>query len=1440
MLALEEKNRCVILLMPELILETKADEIVNKFEEAYLEVKARKEIFLSDAEAASYFHYLEPEARQAAIASAGRGLCEVLVLEHLDGDVVERCLAMVEGLEEVYGKGSFYLSVSLWECRRDIEFFFPHLDSLPVERTLAVLKPSAIEMGEMNGKTIQKLVEDEAAALGLFVVGTRTLVPNAEQAALLCSEYEAPSRSAAMEELSGKQCVAMCLEGRGSIGKLQLICGPLSTETAKARAPSTIRALWGNSTPINAIHASVDMAQADKELQCLFPEGTLKLQRTLCIVKPDSITNLVAIKTEIEAAGFTVLREKQTCLTEERAKEFYRDYQEKPSFNALVKEAISGPCCAMVLCRLEAIAVWNQLMGDASVKVARKTSPGSIRARFGRDGQRNAVHGSENQKAALREIRFFFPDMGVDPIPGEGEVKDFLFRKSSRESMDLKCLSDAEATDFTADPTMQQLLSDGLIGLCQVKPKGLGAVEWLASWLRQHNPNMFPAQKPIFDPPERTKVFKDYGINEDGMAFVVEAPRDATAAKPVVAMDAAEMMNEGALADLGTPPFVVLMVGAAGQETVCSKIAEDFNVVHLNMQELISVADLEPSAVTDDVLLNLLKKAMMKHQDTNRFLVSGFPMSLEQAQRFEREIAEVSFVLHLQGGPQEEHAKPLVDYYEPIGKLRKANAAAEDVYSECKSFFKCRFLYMMGPPGAPVEQMAERLETKYGYSAINFAALLKTYSESGEPDSNAVKKALSVGKAVDASIACPLVLSEIYRDMALGVQNFVLIDFPQSLKQVQFLEYKIPCFSKALVLDFNRADATDLAALACSKGANMVEMEMKASAFFGNDTKAMLQSMADVQRIPCSVSEMECSQPAELGFEGQVAEGTWKNLLPKVMPSIAVVLGLPNSGTQLLAPLLAANMTNVQAVDCNQLLDKELERQTEMGLTMHNMLAKGQVVPLSTTLELLKGVINLTCSDSLVIENCPLYVDQIELIEQEFRIDKVYYIQGSAQVVNSWRDQYTNQAPDDPDAGKTFSERAERLQPIVAHFSRLGKLEKFEVTETPSQDSLKLMLETASMPQFAVVRSMSSWIAAKEAELLCNAFGLGKSVTIQSLQTWAEKMNMTLDPSQPDQLISALKQFAQSSGLPMLVLENFPNTEQDAQAFMEMFGQPKLLVNLDVDDEFLKDPENPYRPHAEDDIDPEVLDSELEQLRTAMTGATQAFMETYPGCCVSADGKAAQAKPEETLEMIKTKLLPTLYVILCPPGEGFANLVAETICTLSTAKSVDAMPAKYTVLDASAICRSGGHSCELETALMRASSISQMPCKLWADLLKESFANSSNPMGTFLLTNLPTPDSVKSGETIRDLFAMIESVATLGGILHVKPTQDAFVSVCTSDADSFAAYKDFDSKVYDQAQSQFGLSQLMDCAVQTKEPMEAAATVAKAFFTLEAKPASEA
>jgi len=1456
MLALEEKVRMVMLLMPDLVLEGKAQEIVDMFEQAYLEVKARKEIFLSDADAESYFHYLPSEERAAAVASAGRGLCEVLVLEHLDGDVVERCQQMIPAMTEKYGAGSFYESMDKWECKRDIEFFFPNLDALPVERSLCVIKPTALERGMMNGKTLEKLIEEEAASLGLFVVGKRQAVLTQTEAQALCKEYEGtPDHGGAVAVLMQEPgCLAMILEGRGAIGKLQLSCGPLHSGTAKTRAPTTIRANWGTDSTSNAVHCSLDMESADKEIAAVFPEGTLKMQRTLCIVKPDAIANLLAIKNEIDAAGFTVLKEKQTTLTEERAKEFYRDSVDKPSFSAIVKEATAGPCCAMVLCRLEAVSVWKQLMGEESVKEARKNSPGSIRARFGRDGQRNAVHGSDSLKAAALEIRFFFPEMSADPIPDDNEVRDFLFRKSAVSAMDLKTLSDAEATNFQADPTLQQLLSNGLVGLCQVKPKGLGAAQWLSSWLEENNPN--GPKVHAFSPPERTKQFVEYGITQDGMAYVVEAPREDEMQKPVVEVDM-EAMRSSKESELSSPPFVVFVAGGpgTGKGTQCAKIRDDFNLVHLStgdlMREEVAAETFlggeiqkhmaAGSLVPDDITLSLVKKAMVKHQDTNRFLLDGFPRSVEQAMRFEREIAEVSFMLFLDCSEETmksrimaraasnpgrvddneetvmkrlkvfaDQTMPLVDYYEPIGKLRRvpAEGPVDEVAADVKRLFSCRFLYLVGPPGSPCAQMAERLETKYGYSAINMNVLLKTYVDSGEPDAAAVKKAMAAGKPVDASIVCPLVLAEIHRDMALGVQNFVLCDFPQSLKQVQFLEYRVPCISRTLVLDFSRADASDLAAAAKE---DPVMLEKQALMFFGAETKEMLSAMSNIVRVPCSLHEMGITESAEAGMESQVAEGTWKAMQSKVMPSVSIVLGLPCSGTSLLANMMAKAMPNTQAVDCNQLLDKELERQTEIGITMHNMLAKGQVVPLSMTLELLKGVLNLTSSDALVIENCPMYVDQIELIEQEFKIDKVFYLAGNEEAVASWRSQFVKAGGED--AATQFAEREERLPAIVSHFSRLGKLEKFELSGTAEQAQLEMMIEKATMPQFAIASSLSPVLGAQYAELL--AMG-GKPVTSSTLMEFAASKKMTPDLTVPEQFTMCLKSYAKTSGQPMLVLHDCPGSEATAQAFLELFGAPKVVLNIECDDEFL---DEEYKGlHEDEEIDGDALAAKLAENRTAMEGMVKVFKESCPANCMIVDRKTI-TKPEDVTSMLKMKLRPTAYVLMTPPA--CSRVVADAICNKAMASSPEDLPPKFTVVDASMLCKKGGHSPALEEALTRASFTAMtpdcLPSKLWTELLQEFFMKSPNPMGTFLLTNFPTLTSVGPGETIRDQLAMIDSVATLAGVGHIKLTAGAYAGMISEDPAEFAKYESFDTQVYDQLLAQFGPKYIMDYVVQEGE-----------------------
>merc|ERR1712226_353855 len=73
----------------------------------------------------------------------------------------------------------------------------------------------------------------------------------------------------------------------------------------------------------------------------------------------------------------------------------------------------------------------------------------------------------------------------------------------------------------------------------------------------------------------------------DGTPYSVEAPRPAPK-KQVVEVDVSEEVNLGRQSDLTTPPFVVFMVGASGsgKGTLSTKLKEEFNMVHLNIADL--------------------------------------------------------------------------------------------------------------------------------------------------------------------------------------------------------------------------------------------------------------------------------------------------------------------------------------------------------------------------------------------------------------------------------------------------------------------------------------------------------------------------------------------------------------------------------------------------------------------------------------------------------------------------------------------------------------------------------------------------------------------------------------------------------------------------------------------------------------------------------------
>ena len=135
--------------------------------------------------------------------------------------------------------------------------------------------------------------------------------------------------------------------------------------------------------------------------------GGKRMDRTLSIIKPDAVAkNLIGeIYSRFEKGGLVIVAAKMVRLTPAAAGGFYAEHRGKPFYGPLIDYMCSGPIVVQVLEGPDAIAVNRRLMGATDPKQA---APGTIRADFAQSIDANAVHGSDSEPSAEREIAYFF------------------------------------------------------------------------------------------------------------------------------------------------------------------------------------------------------------------------------------------------------------------------------------------------------------------------------------------------------------------------------------------------------------------------------------------------------------------------------------------------------------------------------------------------------------------------------------------------------------------------------------------------------------------------------------------------------------------------------------------------------------------------------------------------------------------------------------------------------------------------------------------------------------------------------------------------------------------------------------------------------------------------------------------------------------------------
>ena len=131
--------------------------------------------------------------------------------------------------------------------------------------------------------------------------------------------------------------------------------------------------------------------------------------RTFAIIKPDAVRSghTGKIYDRILGSGFKIIGAKLLKMTNKQAEGFYKIHKEKSFFNDLIQFMTSGPCMVLALEKENAVDSWRDTIGSTNPENAEKRT---IRKDFASNVQENAVHGSDSNENAQKEIAFFFTD----------------------------------------------------------------------------------------------------------------------------------------------------------------------------------------------------------------------------------------------------------------------------------------------------------------------------------------------------------------------------------------------------------------------------------------------------------------------------------------------------------------------------------------------------------------------------------------------------------------------------------------------------------------------------------------------------------------------------------------------------------------------------------------------------------------------------------------------------------------------------------------------------------------------------------------------------------------------------------------------------------------------------------------------------------------------
>ncbi|XP_075685847.1 thioredoxin domain-containing protein 6 isoform X2 [Rhinoderma darwinii] len=275
-------ERTLALIRPD-VLKDRKDEVLQSIRDAGFSIAMQKQIMLTKQQVQEFYkEHVDQEYFPALEQQMTSG--PVLALALVKDDAVKhwRNLLGPADLSEALNEAPDSLrarftpretkinqlhgSSSPVEAEKEINFFFP------VERTLAAIKPDALE--EHRDEIMERI-----QAAGFTVSHIKETNLNQEVAEEFYKEHKGkPFFDQLTNYMCRGPCLMMILSKENAVQEWRSLMGPTDPTEAQTSSPESLRSLFAKSILQNAVHGSSNLNHAMEKMKFIF--GDIELERT--------------------------------------------------------------------------------------------------------------------------------------------------------------------------------------------------------------------------------------------------------------------------------------------------------------------------------------------------------------------------------------------------------------------------------------------------------------------------------------------------------------------------------------------------------------------------------------------------------------------------------------------------------------------------------------------------------------------------------------------------------------------------------------------------------------------------------------------------------------------------------------------------------------------------------------------------------------------------------------------------------------------------------------------------------------------------------------------------------------------------------------------------------------------------------------------------------